>query len=309
MSQIYVVGHKNPDNDSIMAAYTWANLKNMMDPDNEYLPVRLGPLPAESQMIFDEYGITDGVAAIESVQEGDKVYLVDHNELGQAVDGLDKAEVVGVVDHHRIADMQTAAPIEFLNMPVGSTTSIITWVYDLCGIEIQDDIAACLLSAMLTDTVIMKSPTCTSYDVERIERLAAQLGVDPVEFGMKIFKSRGGDEDVTVEEICSRDSKEFNFAGRKVWVAQYETVDLAGMRDRIPQIASQVKKIQEEGSYDAALMLLTDIIVEGSEFIAAGDVAFIEGGFDISFANGSVWMPGVLSRKKQVAAVLADYAG
>lgn len=309
MSQIYVVGHKNPDNDSIMAAYTWANLKNMMDPDNEYLPVRLGPLPAESQMIFDEYGITDGVAAIESVQEGDKVYLVDHNELGQAVDGLDKAEVVGVVDHHRIADMQTAAPIEFLNMPVGSTTSIITWVYDLCGIEIQDDIAACLLSAMLTDTVIMKSPTCTSYDVERIERLAAQLGVDPVEFGMKIFKSRGSDEDVTVEEICSRDSKEFNFAGRKVWVAQYETVDLAGMRDRIPQIASQVKKIQEEGSYDAALMLLTDIIVEGSEFIAAGDVAFIEGGFDISFANGSVWMPGVLSRKKQVAAVLADYAG
>lgn len=309
MSQIYVVGHKNPDNDSIMAAYTWANLKNMMDPDNEYLPVRLGPLPAESQMIFDEYGITDGVAAIESVQEGDKVYLVDHNELGQAADGLDKAEVVGVVDHHRIADMQTAAPIEFLNMPVGSTTSIITWVYDLCGIEIQDDIAACLLSAMLTDTVIMKSPTCTSYDVERIERLAAQLGVDPVEFGMKIFKSRGGDEDVTVEEICSRDSKEFNFAGRKVWVAQYETVDLAGMRDRIPQIASQVKKIQEEGSYDAALMLLTDIIVEGSEFIAAGDVAFIEGGFDISFANGSVWMPGVLSRKKQVAAVLADYAG
>ena len=309
MSQIYVVGHKNPDNDSIMAAYTWANLKNMMDPDNEYLPVRLGPLPAESQMIFDEYGITDGVAAIESVQEGDKVYLVDHNELGQAADGLDKAEVVGVVDHHRIADMQTAAPIEFLNMPVGSTTSIITWIYDLCGIEIQDDIAACLLSAMLTDTVIMKSPTCTSYDVERIERLAAQLGVDPVEFGMKIFKSRGGDEDVTVEEICSRDSKEFNFAGRKVWVAQYETVDLAGMRDRIPQIASQVKKIQEEGSYDAALMLLTDIIVEGSEFIAAGDVAFIEGGFDISFANGSVWMPGVLSRKKQVAAVLADYAG
>ena len=309
MSQIYVVGHKNPDNDSIMAAYTWANLKNMMDPDNEYLPVRLGPLPAESQMIFDEYGITDGVAAIESVQEGDKVYLVDHNELGQAVDGLDKAEVVGVVDHHRIADMQTAAPIEFLNMPVGSTTSIITWVYDLCGIEIQDDIAACLLSAMLTDTVIMKSPTCTSYDVERIERLAARLGVDPVEFGMKIFKSRGGDEDVTVEEICSRDSKEFNFAGRKVWVAQYETVDLAGMRDRIPQIASQVKKIQEEGFYDAALMLLTDIIVEGSEFIAAGDVAFIEGGFDISFANGSVWMPGVLSRKKQVAAVLADYAG
>lgn len=309
MSQIYVVGHKNPDNDSIMAAYTWANLKNMMDPDNEYIPVRLGPLPAEAEMIFAEYGIDDAPALIDRVEEGDKVYLVDHNELGQAVDGIENAEVIGVVDHHRIADLQTAAPIEFLNMPVGSTTSIITWVYGLCGIDIQDDIAACLLSALLTDTVIMKSPTCTSYDVERIEMLAAQLGVDPTEFGMKIFKSRGGDEDVTVEEICTRDSKEFNFAGRKVWVAQYETVDLAGMRNRIPEVQAQVDKICAEGGYDAALMLLTDIIVEGSEFIAAGDVSFIEGGFDISFAEGSVWMPGVLSRKKQVAAVLADYAG
>lgn len=309
MSQIYVVGHKNPDNDSIMAAYTWANLKNMMDPDNEYLPVRLGPLPAESQMIFDEYGITEEVALIESVGEGDKVYLVDHNELGQAVDGLDKAEVVGVIDHHRIADLQTAAPIEFHNMPVGSTTSIITWIYGACGIDIQDDIAACLLSAILTDTVIMKSPTCTSYDIDHINKLAGQLGVDPTEFGMKIFKSRGGDDDVSVDDICNRDSKEFNFAGRKVWVAQYETVDLEGMRNRIPEVSDQVAKICKEGGYDAALMLLTDIIVEGSEFIAAGDVAFIEGGFDISFANGSVWMPGVLSRKKQVAAVLADYAG
>ena len=309
MSQIYVVGHKNPDNDSIMAAYTWANLKNMMDPDNEYIPVRLGPLPAEAEMIFAEYGIEDAPALIDHVEEGDKVYLVDHNELGQAVDGIEKAEVVGVVDHHRIADLQTAGPIEFLNMPVGSTTSVITMLYGIYGIDIQDDIAACLLSALLTDTVIMKSPTCTFVDEERVDMLSKQLGVNPVEFGMKIFKSRGGDDDVTVEEICSRDSKEFNFAGRKVWVAQYETVDLEGMRNRIPEVSAQVAKIQEEGGYDAALMLLTDIIVEGSEFIAAGDVSFIEGGFNISFADGSVWMPGVLSRKKQVAAVLADYAG
>ena len=264
MSQIYVVGHKNPDNDSIMAAYTWANLKNMMDPDNEYIPVRLGPLPAEAEMIFAEYGIEDAPALIDHVEEGDKVYLVDHNELGQAVDGIEKAEVVGVVDHHRIADLQTAGPIEFLNMPVGSTTSVITMLYGIYGIDIQDDIAACLLSALLTDTVIMKSPTCTFVDEERIDMLSKQLGVDATEFGMKIFKSRGGDDDVTVEEICSRDSKEFNFAGRKVWVAQYETVDLEGMRKRIPEISAQVAKIQEEGGYDAALMLLTDIIVEGT---------------------------------------------
>lgn len=308
MAQIYVVGHKNPDNDSIMAAYTYANLKNMTDADNEYIPVRLGELPAESAMIFEEYGI-DAPALIEQVSEGDVLVLVDHNEMGQAVDGIEDAEVAEIIDHHRIADVSTSAPITFINLPWGSTTSIITKLYEYFGIAPDKQIAACLLSAILTDTVILKSPTATEVDAKHVERLAQILGVDPVEFGMKIFKSRGGDDDVSIEDICSRDSKEFNFGGKKCWIAQYETVDLEGLRGRTDDIAAQVAKIQEEGGYDAALMLLTDIIVEGSDFIAAGDTDFIADAFEISFADGPVWMPGVLSRKKQVAAKLIDYAG
>lgn len=308
MAQIYVVGHKNPDNDSIMAAYTYANLKNMTDADNEYIPVRLGELPAESAMIFEEYGI-DAPALIEQVSEGDVLVLVDHNEMGQAVDGIEDAEVAEVIDHHRIADVSTSAPITFINLPWGSTTSIITKLYEYFGIAPDKQIAACLLSAILTDTVILKSPTATEVDAKHVEKLAQILGVDPVEFGMKIFKSRGGDDDVSIEDICSRDSKEFNFGGKKCWIAQYETVDLEGLRGRTDDIAAQVAKIQEEGGYDAALMLLTDIIVEGSDFIAAGDTDFIADAFEISFADGPVWMPGVLSRKKQVAAKLIDYAG
>lgn len=301
MAQIYVVGHKNPDNDSIMAAYTYANLKNMTDADNEYIPVRLGELPAESAMIFEEYGI-DAPALIEQVSEGDVLVLVDHNEMGQAVDGIEDAEVAEIIDHHRIADVSTSAPITFINLPWGSTTSIITKLYEYFGIAPDKQIAACLLSAILTDTVILKSPTATEVDAKHVEKLAQILGVDPVEFGMKIFKSRGGDDDVSIEDICSRDSKEFNFGGKKCWIAQYETVDLEGLRGRTDDIAAQVAKIQEEGGYDAALMLLTDIIVEGSDFIAAGDTDFIADAFEISFADGPVWMPGVLSRKKQVAA-------
>lgn len=307
MAQIYVVGHKNPDNDSIMAAYTYANLKNMTDADNEYIPVRLGELPAESAMIFEEYGI-DAPALIEQVSEGDVLVLVDHNEMGQAVDGIEDAEVAEIIDHHRIADVSTSAPITFINLPWGSTTSIITKLYEYFGIAPDKQIAACLLSAILTDTVILKSPTATEVDAKHVEKLAQILGVDPVEFGMKIFKSRGGDDDVSIEDICSRDSKEFNFGGKKCWIAQYETVDLEGLRGRTDDIAAQVAKIQEEGGYDAALMLLTDIIVEGSDFIAAGDTDFIADAFEISFADGPVWMPGVLSRKKQVAAKLIDYA-
>ncbi len=308
MTQIYVVGHKNPDNDSIMAAYAYANLKNMTDADNQYVPVRLGDLPAESAMIFEEYGI-EPPALIERVGEGDVLVLVDHNEMGQAVDGIEDAEVAEIIDHHRIADVSTSAPITFINLPWGSTTSIITKLYEYFGIDTDRQIAACLLSAILTDTVILKSPTATKTDAEHVEKLAKVLDVDPVEFGMKIFKSRGGDDDVAVEDICGRDSKEFNFGGKKCWIAQYETVDLEGLRARTADIAAQVAKIQEEGGYDAALMLLTDIIVEGSDFIAAGDTDFIADAFEISFDDGPVWMPGVLSRKKQVAAKLIDYAG
>lgn len=307
MAKVYVVGHKNPDNDSIMAAVTYANLKNSLDADNEYVPVRLGELPAESAMILEEYGV-DAPALIESVNEGDSVILVDHNELGQAVDGLEDAEIAEIVDHHRIADVSTSAPITFINLPWGSTTSVITKLYEAHDVAIDEAMAACLLSAILTDTVILKSPTATDVDAKHVEKLAAILGVDPIEFGMRIFKSRGGDEDVAVEDICSRDSKEFNFGGKKCWIAQYETVDLEGLRDRSDEVAAEVARIQEEGGYDAALMLLTDIIVEGSDFIAAGDVDFIGSAFEISFEDGPVWMPGVLSRKKQVAARLIDYA-
>ena len=304
MAQIYVVGHKNPDNDSIMAAYTYAHLKDMLDPDNEYIPVRLGPLPAESEMIFNEYGLEGTPQLIESVGEGDKVILVDHNEMSQAVDGLNNAELVEVVDHHRIADVTTANPIFFFNAPVGSTATIVYKIYKNYDIEFEKGIAACLLSAILTDTVILKSPTATKIDEEAVEELSGILGIDATEFGMKIFKSRGGDEDVAVDEIITRDSKEFDFGGKKVWIAQYETVDLAGMKDRYEEIENAVKSLQTSKGYDAALMMMTDIIVEGSDFVAAGDIAFIEKAFDISFANGPVWMPGVLSRKKQVAAVL-----
>ena len=306
MSRIYVVGHKNPDNDAIMSAVTYANLMNARADGNDYVAVRLGPLPTESSLVLSEYGVAEP-ELIESVGDGDKVILTDHNELGQAVDGLADAEVVGIVDHHRIADVTTASPIPFINLPWGSTCSIVTRLYAATGIERSDAMAACLLSAILTDTVILKSPTATDVDAKLVGELSSQLGVDATEFGMRLFKSRGGDDDVEVGDMCTRDSKEFNFGGKKVWVAQYETVDLEGLRGREGEVAGEVSRIQQAGGYDAALMLLTDIIAEGSDFIAAGDVAFIEDAFSISFADGPVWMPGVMSRKKQVAAPLIDY--
>ena len=308
MAQIYVVGHKNPDNDSIMAAYAVARLKNATDPDNEYVACRQGELPAESALVFDEYGIEAPVLKTELAAD-EKVLLVDHNEKGQTIDGIDDAELVGIVDHHRIADISTASPIPFINLPWGSTATIAARLYEICDVEIDAACAAALLSAVLTDTVILKSPTTTDVDRATAEKLAGIAGVDYTEYGMRLFKSRGGDEDVSEAEICSRDAKEFNFGGKKVWVAQYETTDIEGLRAREDKIAAQVEKVCADGGFDAALMLLTDILQEGSDFLGAGDVSFIEEAFSIDMGTGAVWMPGVMSRKKQVAAVLIEKAG
>ena len=308
MAQIHVVGHKNPDNDSIMAAWAVARLENAIDPGNDYVACRQGELPAESALVFEEQGVEPPVLKTE-LFAGEKVFLVDHNEKGQTIDGLDGAELVGVVDHHRIADISTASPVFFVNLPWGSTATIAAHLYEAYGVEVDAACAAVLLSAILTDTVILKSPTTTDADRETAEKLAQVAGVDVVEYGMRLFKSRGGDDGVSEAEICGRDAKEFNFGGKKVWVAQYETTDIEGLRAREDAIAAQVGKVCADGGFDAALMLLTDILQEGSDFLGAGDVSFIEEAFGIDLSAGAVWMPGVMSRKKQVAAVLIEKAG
>lgn len=204
-SKILVVGHRNPDNDSIAAAVGYAHLKNALAARDgeadavEYVPARLGPLPVESAWILEQNDIAEPVL-IENVnpveRDGEevkqKVILVDHNEIGQAAPGIENADVVEIIDHHRIADVSTANPILFLNLPIGSTATIVTLQFRQTGIELPDSIARVLLSAILTDTVIMKSPTCTQVDVDQVNFLADKLGIDAVEYGMDIFRTRGG---------------------------------------------------------------------------------------------------------------------
>lgn len=165
------------------------------------MPARLGPLPVESAWILEQNDIAEPVL-IENVnpveRDGEevkqKVILVDHNEIGQAAPGIENADVVEIIDHHRIADVSTANPILFLNLPIGSTATIVTLQFRQTGIELPDSIARVLLSAILTDTVIMKSPTCTQVDVDQVNFLADKLGIDAVEYGMDTFRTRGGED-------------------------------------------------------------------------------------------------------------------
>lgn len=258
-------------------------------------------------VVLDDDGVAVGIVTRSDVaaKPRRKVALVDHNELSQAVDGLREAEVVEILDHHRIGDVTTNQPIRFTNMPVGSCGTIITLKLREAGIDIPEGIAATLLSAILTDTVILKSPTATDIDREQVEFLAGIIGKDPVEFGLHVFNARGGDAEMDLETLVMADSKEFKIPEGTILIAQRETVTLDAVMQREDEIRAFLCDLQEKNGYVFVLLLVTDIIAEGSNFLVEGDHKKVDRVFGID-SSAAVWMPGVLSRKKQVAAPLLE---
>lgn len=255
-------------------------------------------------VVLDEDGYCIGIVTRTDVTAHPhrKVVLVDHNETRQAANGIEEAEIVEVVDHHRIGDISTTAPIRFLNMPVGSTASIVSQEFRNQGVEMPEGIAAALLSAVLTDTVILKSPTATAFDCDQVDFLANILGVDFTQFGLEIFRCRGGETTMPLDKLVSADAKEFQLGDSVVLIAQRETVDLEAVMKREDEIRAYMRDQVASHGYEFFLLMVTDILAEGSQFICEGNRRIVERVFDISCKEGSNWMPGVLSRKKQVAA-------
>jgi manganese-dependent inorganic pyrophosphatase len=232
--------------------------------------------------------------------------LVDHNEASQSAQGIEDAQVVEIVDHHRVGDIQTAGPILFLNLPVGSTATIVAERYRMLGVEPPRQMAAALLSAALTDTVLLKSPTTTDLDRDVVRSLGAIVEVDPLEFGMEIFKSRSAGATFSSESVVRADVKEYRVGDVHVAIAQYESVDLTDVMEHADEIRAHMETLRESRSYDLVLLMATDIVREGSEVFAVGKMRLAERALGVSLASGSAWMPGVLSRKKQIAARLVE---
>ena len=231
-----------------------------------------------------------------------KVILVDHNETRQAVSGIEEAEVIEILDHHRIGDIVTSNPIPFINLPVGSTATIVTMEYRKHGIEPSAGVAALLLSAIMTDTVVLKSPTTTSTDHDQAHYLARIAQVDPVEFGLDVFKCRGNEDDVPIDKLVAADAKEFQMGDAIALISQYETIDLASVMERESEIRSYMRALIENKGYEFVLLMATDIMAEGSQFLCEGNRRIVNRVFNIKCTgSGGTWMPGVLSRKKQVA--------
>lgn len=305
MSKVLVFGHKNPDNDAIMSAVVFAQLANELDSENEYVACRLGGLPGESAALLAEHGVSEPVLIdkIEASDTPQKVILTDHNELAQTVEGIENAEVVAVIDHHRIADLSTAQPIAFVNLPWGSTCTVIAHLFDVTGTEMSDAQAALLLSAMMTDTVMLKSPTATAMDRAIAGELGERLGVDPATYGAQVFRKRGADG-FTPAQMVARDIKRFDIAGKAVYIGQYETVDRTCALEQTAELRAAMEEYRMANGGDTLVLLVTDIIDEGSQVFMCGDVSVAEKGLGIEACDEGVWMPGVLSRKKQVAAPL-----
>ena len=254
-------------------------------------------------VVLDEAGFCIGIVTRTDVaiRPRRRVILVDHNETRQAAPGIEEAAVVEIIDHHRIADVMTATPIQFLNMPVGSTATIITMEYRRLGVEIPREMAGVLLSAIMTDTVVLKSPTTTPIDHEQAALLGEILGEDPVEFGLQVFRARGNDEGMPIEDMVGSDAKEFTFGDDVVLIAQHETVDLPVVMAREAEIRAHLRDLRQAKGYGFVMFGVTDIFAEGTQLLVEGDGRIPARVFGHGCLEpGGVWLPGVLSRKKQL---------
>ena len=231
--------------------------------------------------------------------------LVDHNEKAQSVPGLEQAEIMEIIDHHRLADVQTGNPVFMRNEPVGSTTTIIATMFQERGLMPSEKLAGLMAAAILSDTVMFKSPTCTPRDKRLAERLARIAGLDLEALGRQIF-SASVSSDKSVEELLNTDFKEFHIAGHDLGIGQITCLDTDAVLARLPELLPAMEKMKAQRHYDLQLLMLTDVLREGTELIFLGDEDVIRMAFDAQDINDHhVFLPHVVSRKKQIVPALA----
>lgn len=283
-----------------------STVKDLMhDPDLFFSTQDNGhDVPADGQYAVVDDGKYVGLVCADCVAgvEKQKVMLVDHNEKKQIIDGIDEAEIVSVVDHHRIGGtLDTTAPIFILFQPVGCTATIITSLYKQAHIDIPKEIAGLLLSAVISDTVLFRSPTCTQQDKDAAAELAAIAGVDVETYGMDMLKAGANVSDLTPEQIASSDMKEFSDSGKTFTISQVQVMDTADLLAQKTVLLGALEKMRAAKQYDACFLMITSIIDESTNFIFAGNMdETVSKAFGKDVLDKEVYLPKVMSRKKQI---------
>lgn len=295
---LYTCGHIIPDSDSVCSAISLAYLLNKIG--RAATPARQGELNPETKFILDKFGFEAPV--LKTSFAGDELFITDYSDIAQAPQDLDKTTVVGIVDHHKLGDITTSAPLECWIRPVGCTNTIVKEMYDYHKVEIPANIAAIMMCAILSDTVIFKSPTCTALDIQVVKELSKICGIEDFgALGMEMFKVKSEVEGTPVRDLVMRDYKNFDMHGFKVGVGQLEVVD-GSVFDKIKDdLMKDIKKVKDEQNLHTIALLLTDIMKEGSEvLVVSNDTSIFEKAFNCKLEDGKVWLDGCLSRKKQI---------
>lgn len=305
MEKVLIFGHKNPDTDSICSAIAYADLKTKLGFEVE--PVRLGEINGETQFVLDHFKVELPRLVQTVANETNGVILVDHNERQQSADDLDKVRVLEVIDHHRIANFETSDPLYYRAEPVGCTTTILNKIYKEHGVAIPKEIAGLMLSAIISDTLLFKSPTCTDQDVAAAREFAAIAEVDLESYGLAMLKAGADLSDKTIDQLISLDSKEFQMEGHKVEVAQVNAVDTNDVMSRQKELEEALSKRIAEKNLDLFLFVVTDILNNDSIGLALGEkTKAVEVAYNVTLENNTALLKGVVSRKKQIVPVLTE---
>ena len=302
-NKIYIFGHKNPDTDSIGSSM----VKEILDRKkgiNNVEAKRLGNINKETQYMLDYLNL-QAPELLEKVEEGQDVCLVDHNEFNQSVEGIEKAKILSVTDHHRIANFETSEPLYYTAKPYGCTSTILFEEFKNNGIEIEKTEAVLMASCIISDTLLLKSPTTTEHDKKALAELEKIAGIDVNKYGLEMLKAGTDLDDFSAEELVNLDAKSLDKNGSKFVIAQVNTVSIEDVLKRQEELETAINKEIETKNLDLFVFAITDILNSNSEVIALGKrVDAVEKGFDKKLEDNKMFLEGVVSRKKQLLPVI-----
>ncbi|GAB6092087.1 manganese-dependent inorganic pyrophosphatase [Furfurilactobacillus curtus] len=305
MAKELVFGHQSPDTDAIVAAKAFSYLQNQLGFDTE--AVALGEPNEETQFVLNYFDEPAPRVIEKAGSEVNAVMLVDHNEHQQSVADIDDVAVTHVVDHHRIANFETASPLYYRAEPVGCTSTILTKLFDENKIEIPTQLAGLMLSAIISDTLLLKSPTTTDDDKAAVIALAEIADIDYQSYGLEELKAGTNLSAKTEAELVQQDAKSFEMGGKTVRIDQINTVDLDEVFARQAKLEAAMAAEAQANGYDLFLVLVTNILDSNSRLLVWGEpTAAVEKAFNTTLTNHTADLPGVVSRKKQVVPPLQD---
>ena len=297
--KIYIFGHKNPDTDSICSSL----VSEILDKKNGWKDTearRLGNVNKETQYVLNYLGI-EAPKLLEKVEEGQGVELVDHNEFNQSVEGIEKAKIWSVIDHHRIANFETSEPLYYTAKPYGCTCTILFEEFKRLGHEIDKKEAILMASSIISDTLLLKSPTTTEYDKKALAELEKIAGINVNEYGLEMLKAGTDLDDFSANELINLDAKNLDKDGTKFVIAQVNTVSIDDVLKRKSELEEAINKEIESKGLKLFVLAITDILNSNSKIIALGErVEAVEKAFDVKLDDNTAFLPGVVSRKKQI---------